>query len=129
MTFTNDKVIKTGKKARLHGSSANLTSKIDRKFKINEILNGSVSHKDSTKIDLDCDSLKRDRSTSTNLSPMAEIQWDPTRGLRFENQELSIIRSNGSFKHFELGDQTKQPKACRRLLIPRSSPIYVEAIK
>jgi len=129
MTFTKDKAIKTGKEARLHGFPAHFTSKIDRKFKTNKILNGSVSHKDSTKIDLNCDSLKRDRFTSTNLSPMIKIQWDPTQRLRFENQELHIIRLNCFFEHFELADQTKKPKVCRRLLIPRSSPIYVEAIK
>lgn len=70
------------------------------------------------KLDLGCGSSKREGFIGIDLSPEADIQWDLTQGLPFEDETVSVIRSDHFFEHLELTDLIKLLKECRRVLIP-----------
>jgi len=70
------------------------------------------------KLDLGCGSSKREGFIGIDLSSEADIQWDLTQSLPFEDETVSVIRSDHFFEHIEQSDLIYLLKECKRVLVP-----------
>lgn len=88
------------------------------KARHNKRIKEYISYNCAIKLDLGCGAFKRDGFIGIDLSSEADIQWDLTQGLPFEDDTVSMIRSDHFFEHLDQRDLMHLLKDCRRVLIP-----------
>ena len=82
--------------------------------KIRKIINS----KEEICLDLGCGSMKRPRFIGIDLSIYADIIWDISWGIPFNDNSIKEIRSDHFFEHLELPVLYKTLQECYRVLVP-----------
>jgi len=82
------------------------------------IKKSNIKFIDPIRIDLGSGPVKRKGYIGIDLSPNADIQWDLRKGLPFNDNIISVIRSDHFFEHLELREIIALLKECHRVLKP-----------
>ena len=83
-------------------------------YKIRKIINS----REEIRLDLGCGSIKRPGFIGLDLSIYADITWDISWGIPFNDNSVKEIRSDHFFEHLELLRVYKILQECLRVLVP-----------
>lgn len=107
---------------RIKGLKKNIQNsilyKVILKMYINNKIRRYTSCNDPIRLDLGCGSSKKDGFIGIDLSSNADLRWDLTLGLPFDDDTISIIRSDHFFEHLEQKELIALLMECRRVLVP-----------